>query len=280
MLRPLIALAVVLGTPIALAYTFWPEKPVPVKPSPPKVTQFLPPAQVDLKSLPLSIKVLRTQKPYQKNGCIASYRGKCVQKIAIEEYVEGVVIAEEEVFIHEPERWIARLQGHSVAKAAQEAWALQAIAARSYALYTIATKKHKDAPFDIKDTPADQAYKDDRDPDVSRAVARTKLQVLVDPQGRLVPTEYSASCNSKGTWTVTSPKQAIGCHPRCKQHSFADSTHGKGMCQWGSFEFARDGETLKDLITRYYPNTRIVQIGPNAPTPTVIQQMFQNAIPL
>ena len=150
--RPLLALVVVLGAPLALAYTFWPQKPIAVKPSPPKVTQFMSPAQTDLKALPLFIKVLRTKKAYQKKGCVASYRGKCIERIPLEEYVEGVVLAEEEVFIHEPERWLPRLQGHSVAKAAQEAWALQAIAARTYVLYAIATKRHKDAPFYIKDT--------------------------------------------------------------------------------------------------------------------------------
>jgi peptidoglycan hydrolase-like amidase len=279
MLRPLFALSVVLGVPIALSYAYWPKPAVAVPPSPKKVEAFLSPITVNLQTLPLEVKVLRTQKPYQKNKCVASYRGKCIQKIALEEYIEGVVLAEEEVFRHQPERWLSRLKGLSVEKATQEAWALQALAARTYVLYAIASKRHGNAPFDVKDTPADQAYKDDRDPDAKKAVARTKHHVLVDPSGRLIAAEYSASCNSKGTWAVSAPKQAIGCHPRCQDHNFSGSTHSKGMCQWGSFEFARDGETLKQLITRYYPNTRMAQIGVKTSTST-IEKMFNDAIPL
>lgn len=252
----LLLLVLGLTTPLALGYArFTPATPLPPDPRP--VPGFLPTLSTDLRKLPSTVRVLRTRKPYQAAKCVSQYRGKCVERVPLEEYVEGVVLSEEGIFAEQPDTLLERVSGRGAVKAAQTAWALQAVAARSYVLYAIASKRHRGKPFDVEDTPRDQAYSDRRDPRAQDAVRRTRGKVLVDPKGRLVAAEYSASCGGRGTWNVLGDHQAIACHPRCGSHSFPGSTHSRGMCQWGSFEFARDGATLEQLLHRYYPNTSL-----------------------
>jgi peptidoglycan hydrolase-like amidase len=266
--RRRVRLAVVAAVPAALAqiavlgviaYDTLPRAPDEIAPDPPPAVGFAPPRAVDLAALPEEIRVLRTGRPYRAGRCAAGFRGRCVERLALEDYVEGVVLAEEGVF--------ARARGLLAwrdRRAAGEAWALQALAARTYALYLVASGRHRGRPYDVEDTPGDQAYGDARHAGARRAAARTRAFVLVDAEGRLMRAEYSASCAGRGTWSLLEPRRPIPCHRRCQARAFPGSTHGRGMCQWGSLEFARDGATLPELIGRYFPGARLGRLGPAA----------------
>jgi hypothetical protein len=262
--RPRYALAaasVVLALQLALlgaiAWDRLPRGPDELAPQPPPVAWFPSPRAVDLEVLPDEVRVLRTQLPYRPDRCAARSRGRCVQRLPLESYVEGVVLAEEAIFA----QGARGLFGWRDRRAVGEAWALQAVAARTYALFVIASGRHLGRPYDIEDTPRDQAYGDARHPWARLAVARTRGLVLVDAEGRLIPAEYSASCAGHGTWSLLAPHRPIACHRRCQARAFPGSSHGRGMCQWGSFEFARDGATLPQLIARYFPGAALRQAG-------------------
>ncbi|HEY3355861.1 MAG TPA: SpoIID/LytB domain-containing protein [Polyangia bacterium] len=261
----LAAAAVVLALQLAvlgvIAYDRLPRATEEAAPQPPPVAWFAAPRAVDLEALPDEIRVLRTQQPHRPGRCAASYRGRCVERVPLEGYVEGVVLAEEAIFAQRARGlWAWRDR-----RAVGEAWALQALAARTYALYVVASGRHLGRPYDIEDTARDQAYGAARHERARAAVARTRGLVLVDAAGRLIPAEYSASCAGRGTWSLLEPRRPIACHPRCQARAFPGSTHGRGMCQWGSFEFARDGATLPQLIARYFPGTSLTRAGGGVP---------------
>lgn len=218
------------------------------------------PRRFDPKRTPTHLLVLRKGRPYHMAVCAADYRGQCVERIALERYVAGVVAAEEGTFLRRA-RVNDRLDKKRLARI-REAWKLQAIAARTYALYAALADKYyvADSGFHLTDTPRDQAYKDHPAPPIARAVRETRGQVLVDRRRRLIYAEYSACCRSKGTRDVVRRRQHIRCHPRCKNFGFAGSSHFRGMCQWGSFLYATDGHRLGWLLKRYYPNARLLRL--------------------
>ncbi|MCA9523866.1 MAG: SpoIID/LytB domain-containing protein [Myxococcales bacterium] len=226
------------------------------------------PLAFDRRHAPATIRVLRAKLAYQRGFCVDQYNGLCIQELTLERYLRGVVLAEEGVFL----RFAGsngRIDGASLARVA-EAWKLQAIAARSYALYAVLVDKYdrKRNGFDLTDTPRDQAYDDRRHPAVDRAVLSTAGRVLVDRRGRLLYAEYSASCHSRGTRSLLGNRR-IECHRRCRDHAFAGSSHFRGMCQWGSLHFALDGRPLAWLLAHYYPSatTERVVYRPSVPTP-------------
>lgn len=212
------------------------------------------------RQVPTHIRVLRTGRPYYMAVCVGRYRRQCVERVPLERYVAGVVAAEEGTFLRRAQV-NGQLDRRRLARIA-EAWKLQAIAARTYALYSALADKYyvADSGFHLTDTPRDQAYTDRVPPEISRAVARTRGQVLVDRKGRLIYAEYSASCHSRGTQDVVRRRQHIHCHPRCKEFAFSGSSHHRGMCQWGSYLFATQGRPLAWLRRRYYPNARILTL--------------------
>jgi peptidoglycan hydrolase-like amidase len=206
--------------------------------------------------VPGRIRVLRTGKPHLPGRCVSAYRRRCVERLELEDYVAGVVLAEEGVFAGEQ----TERKGHRAAL--QAAWRLQAIAARSYALYAILADKHllKKTGFHITDSTWDQVYTGRRVAAVTRAVQATRGRVLTDRRGRLVYAEYSASCGGRGTRDVIRREHRIRCHPRCRHYRYRQSSHFRGMCQWGSFLFALEGRRLPWLLRRYYPHTRITRV--------------------
>ncbi len=212
------------------------------------------------RSVPKHILVLRTGQPYHMALCAADYRGKCVQRLALEHYVAGVVAAEEGTFLKR-----ARVRGRTNRRRLariSEAWKLQAIAARTYAVYAAVADKYyvADSGFQLTDTPRDQAYTDSVPAAIRRAAGQTRGQVLVDRRRRLVYAEYSACCRSRGTRDVVQRRRHIPCHPRCKEFAFAGSSHYRGMCQWGSYLFATEGRSLAWLLRHYYPNAHILKL--------------------
>lgn len=224
------------------------------------------PLPFDPERAPATLRVLRTGKPYRADRCAALYRSRCVESLRLEEYVRGVVFAEEGVF----HRSLAATDLRAGADATPserrrrvaEAWKLQAVAARSYALYAVLADKYrvKKTGFHITDTTWDQVYVDARSPQTDAAVRATRGQVLVDRRGRLLHTLYSASCGGRGTRSVVRPQQRIPCHPECRRFRYRRSSHYVGMCQWGSLLFALEGHSLADLAARYYPHGRIATI--------------------
>lgn len=225
------------------------------------------PLAFDPEAVPGTLRVLRTRKPYRTGQCVALYRGHCVEALTLERYVRGVVFGEEGVFhraigstdLAGGAHLTAAVRGRRVS----EAWKLQAIAARSYALYALLADKYrvKKTGFHITDTPWDQVYTDRRNDLVDRAVAATRAQVLVDRRGRLVHALYSASCGGRGTRSVLRPSDRIECHPDCGRHEYRRSSHYVGMCQWGSLLFALEGHSLAALIRRYYPGAQLRKIS-------------------
>ncbi len=218
------------------------------------------PRPFDPRLVPSHILVLRRGSDYRMPVCAANYRGQCVQRVPLEQYVAGVVAAEEGTF--GKRAWVnGRLNRKRLARI-REAWKLQAIAARSYAVYAAVADKYyvRSSGFHLTDTPRDQAYTDRPSPQILRAVRATAGQVLVDRHRRLIYAEYSACCRSKGTRDVVRRRQHIRCHPRCKDFAFTGSSHFRGMCQWGSYLFAIEGRRLAWLLRHYYPNARVLQL--------------------
>lgn len=152
------------------------------------------PIRFDPRHAPRSIRVLRTGRRHTAFGCVAAYQGRCIQELELEHYVRGVVVAEEGIFRRHAvvSGRIDRLKLRRI----QEAWKLQAIAARTYAIYCILVDKYyvRASGFHLTDTPRDQAYADRRDPDIDRAVAQTRGRVLTTTTRptRLIYAEYSA----------------------------------------------------------------------------------------
>jgi len=219
------------------------------------------PRAFDPRHAPTHLLVLRKGRAYHMAVCAADYRGQCVERIALERYVAGVVTAEEGIFLRRA--GVAAGLDKKLLARIREAWKLQAIAARTYAIYAAAADKYyvRDSGFHLTDTPRDQAYTDRPAPPIQRAVRETRGQVLVDHRRRLIYAEYSACCRSKGTRDVVRRRQHIPCHPRCKDFAFAGSSHFRGMCQWGSFLFATEqGRRLGWLVRHYYPNARLLKL--------------------
>lgn len=215
------------------------------------------PLEFDPREAPTHIYVLRPRQRFLVGRCARPYRDRCVERLALEDYVAGVVLAEEGLFAAEQ----ADRPGH--AAALQATWRIQAIAARTYGLYAILADKHRERQtgFQITDSTWDQAYTDRRRAAVTRAVRATRGQVLVDRRGRLIHAEYSASCGGRGTRDVVRRERRIRCHPDCRHHRYRGSSHFRGLCQWGSFLFALEGRRLPWLRRRYYPTARIARLG-------------------
>jgi len=218
------------------------------------------PRPFDPRHAPTHLLVLRTGTSYYMARCAADYRGQCVERIELERYVAGVVAAEEGTFLKRATSG-GRLDRRRLARI-REAWKLQAIAARTYALYAALADKYyvNQSGFHLTDTPRDQAYRARPHAEIRRAVSETRGQVLVDRRRRLIYAEYSACCRSKGTRDVVRRRQHIRCHPRCKDFAFAGSSHHRGMCQWGSFLYATEGRRLGWLLRHYYPNARLLRL--------------------
>lgn len=221
------------------------------------------PIPFDPDRAPTRIRVLRPFRSTRKVECVSTFRKMCIQDLDLESYVRGVVAAEEGVFLSHL-RTKGRMDRRRLAAAAR-AWRLQAIAARTYALYSIVADKYysRKTGFHITSTPNDQTYTEKRIDEVDRAVEPTRGQVLVlDSEGdaRLIHAEYSASCGGRGTYDVVKRSRWIHCHPLCAAFSYRRSTHRRGMCQWGSFLFALSGKSLSWLLQHYYPAARLMRL--------------------
>jgi stage II sporulation SpoD-like protein/PEGA domain-containing protein len=210
--------------------------------------------------LPQTIRVAR----YYTTGCTGTIQQ--IDTVDFEDYVKGVVNAEVGVF--------HGVQGGP--DTAVECWKAFSVAARSYALHFVLTQPYDD--YDINDTACNQVYKDDRNPDVSAAVAATAGQILVKSSDHNVLDRYfyAASCAEHGTEPAyqtgtiipdpTAERACVGnwCgHDNCAGHADNPNVSGSdrclvwGTCQWGSVERSMAGESYVEILGHYQPNCTI-----------------------
>lgn len=165
--------------------------------------------------------------------------GGMTQEVELESYVAGVVTHELTGPIHP-----------QLAKA-------QAVAARSYAMYTIQYPRHANAA--VCDTPHCQRYAPviENYPQVLAAIAETAGEVLV-ADGVLANALYSAYCAGatrsadEAGWGAVSYLVSVPCQCRQWRADPKRQGHGVGMCQRGAQKLARDGWNYKDILAHYY----------------------------
>lgn len=155
------------------------------------------------------------------DGSRSSCEGR-VDVLDLEEYVRGVV----------PSEWMP----------AWNASALEAgaIAARTYAAFWVAAGGRYDCA-DVDDTTWTQVYRDTRHPRTDAAVEATLGAVAVR-DGSLVFAEYSAENGDPTAHGVA--------EPHCRNRRVQG--HGRGMCQWGTERWGRDGKDAAWMVGHYY----------------------------
>lgn len=159
----------------------------------------------------------------------------------MEEYLRGVVPAE------------------MYASYEMEALKAQAVAARSYALKKIQEKK----AIDVDDTSDFQAYRpaDRLNTKTDQAVAETKGQVLLY-EGKIIDAVY---CDSNGGRTVSAQSRWGNLVPYLIEQTdpydpmLKKNGHGVGLSQRGANEAAKQGLSYREILSFYYPTTKIQQ---------------------
>jgi hypothetical protein len=223
-------------------------------------------------TLPATIRVGRTF--VNGHGCPPV---TAVQEISLESYVKGAVTAEIGVF-----RWTTG-GGDDVAR---EAYKTLAVAARSYALYFYllnpagnytANINGRTVRYHINDTACHQRYDDPRHAPISAAVEATRGEILVNSDRRGIDKyEYAASCGRNGTrpehrTALVSDRPGVrACvgswcgHDSCAGH---EGCVVRGVCQWGSLERAKRGDTYRQILAHYQPELVRWNPGEEEPPP-------------
>ena len=178
---------------------------------------------------------------YNQNGSLV-----VINKVEIEDYIKGVVPSEM------PSSW------------SYEAHKAQAVAARSYALANLG--KRASHGYDLKDTPADQAYggASAETSKTNKAVKETEDIVLIYNL-KIIPAYYSASAggqtsSSAAVWTRNLPYlQSVP--------SFDDAIrkngHGVGMSQHGANNLAKNGYNAYQILQYFYKGVKFARINPD-----------------
>ena len=177
---------------------------------------------------------------YNINGSLT-----IVNSLPLEEYLMGVVPAEM------PSKWN------------EEAHKAQAIAARSYALANL--NKRGSKGYDLKDTPADQAYggASSETPQTTRAVLSTRGEVLTY-DNKIIPAYYHAASggrtNSAGeVWNHDLPYiQSVEGYDR----GIRKNGHGVGMSQYGANNLANRGFSAKQILNYFYKDINFSKLKP------------------
>ncbi len=192
-----------------------------------------------------------------------------IDEIDLNSYTRGVVNAEVGVF--------RSVQGG--VDAAFETWAAFGVAARSYALWFYL--RQPDAEFHIDDTACNQVYKDQRDPDVDRAVDSARGLVLVRDDGTrtIDKFEYASSCGRHGSQPEyqdalvpddTGGHACVGSwcgHDNCAGHAVNPAVPDlgrclvRGICQWGAVERSQRGDDWEAILAHYQPNLEVLGPG-------------------
>ena len=158
-----------------------------------------------------------------------------VNVLPLEEYIMGVVPSEM------PSKW--NFEAHKA----------QAIAARSYALANL--NKHQNHGYDLKDTPADQAYggASSETLQTTRAVLSTRGEVLTY-DNKIIPAYYHASSGGK---TISAGKVWNHDLPFIRSVDSFDwgtrkNGHGVGMSQYGANNLASKGLSARQILSYFY----------------------------
>ncbi len=158
-----------------------------------------------------------------------------VNTLPLEEYIMGVVPSEM------PSKW--NFEAHKA----------QAIAARSYALANL--NKHSSKGYDLKDTPADQAYGGASSETIqtTRAVLSTRGEVLTY-DNKIIPAYYHASSGGK---TIQAGQVWNHDLPFIRSVDAFDwgtrkNGHGVGMSQYGANNLANKGLSARQILNYFY----------------------------
>lgn len=166
-----------------------------------------------------------------------------VNSLPLEEYLMGVVPAEM------PSKWN------------EEAHKAQAIAARSYALANL--NKRGSKGYDLKDTPADQAYggASSETPQTTRAVLSTRGEVLTY-DNKIIPAYYHAASGGRTisageVWNHDLPYiQSVDSFDR----GIRKNGHGVGMSQYGANNLANRGFSARQILNYFYKDINFSRI--------------------
>lgn len=197
---------------------------------------------------------------------------RAVEEMSLESYVKGVVTSEIGVF-----RWTSGGDN-----AAADAYKTMAVAARSYAIYFYllnpngnftVTLNGRTVRYHINDTACHQRYDDPRHAPISAAVDATRGQILVNANRTSIDKyEYAASCGRHGTRPehrialVADRPGLTACvgswcgHNTCAGH---EGCVVRGICQWGTLERSKRGDTYAQIIAHYQPE--LVRVDFDAP---------------
>lgn len=166
-----------------------------------------------------------------------------VNSLPLEEYLLGVVPSEM------PSRW--NIEAHKA----------QAIAARSYALANL--NKHAMSGYDLKDTPADQAYggATSETPQTTYAVLSTRGEVLTYDH-KIIPAYYHASSGGKTIqsgeiWSRDLPYiQSVDSYDK----GIKKNGHGVGMSQYGANNLANKGFSARQILNYFYKDISFARL--------------------
>ncbi len=180
-----------------------------------------------------------------------------IKTIDLEEYLRGVVPSEMYSSWH------------------LEALKSQAVAARTYAMKKIQDRKSKE--FDVDDTTAFQAYREDRKAtSTDKAVKLTKNQYLTY-NGKIIDAVYSSSNGGKTysaeerwggkiNYLISQPD------PYNKDKK---TGHGVGLSQVGAKYRAEDGITYDKILAFYYPGTVLENAIKSEPKPEPVFKPYK-----
>ena len=182
---------------------------------------------------------------YRGDIMIYNFEGKLtiVNNLPLEEYLLGVVPSEM------PSKW--NIEAHKA----------QAIAARSYAIANL--NKRGSHGYDLKDTPADQAYggATSETPQTTHAVLSTKGEVLTYDD-KIIPAYYHASSGGK---TIQAGEVWDHDLPYIQSVDGFDSNvrkkgHGVGMSQYGANNLANKGFSARQILNYFYKDIRFARL--------------------
>lgn len=232
---------------------------------------------------PRTIRVARYDDPENCSNSIVA-----IEEMQLDEYVRGVLPPEIGVF--------QNLDNIS------ETYKAFGLAAKSYGLYFMLVydsdnRRRTSSPkpphnyswYHIDDTPCNQRYSDKRLTITTQAIDTQAGRVLVKDGApdTLDKYEYAASCGEHGTRPAyqqtivddtTPTTSCVGdwCgHTSCAGHedhpdvSGSDSCLVRGICQWGSAEWAESGKDYQWMLGHYQPNLRVRQLWETGENQTV-----------
>lgn len=190
-------------------------------------------------------------------------QGKII-KLDLEEYLRGVVPSE--IYASSP----------------YAALCAQSIAARTYGLQKIKVRAKLD--YDVYDNTSDQAYNPIKiDFRSDKAVSDTKGLIL-QYNGNILDTCVYTDAN--GGKTVSSQQRWGNVRPYLIEKidqfdakaGYKKSGHGVGMSQRGAIQAAKDGKTYQEILSFYYPGTKIVSVNNQGNTPETFNVLYKAKI--